>query len=197
MFPLSLLAPTLPARLGATRSRMDAPAELLQRARAGDRDAVAALYGRFRNRMIALSFGIVRERAEAEDCAQEILLRAFDKMPVLNSESEFAAWLYRLAINYCLDRKRKLDRRQNISHAAAQPESHARFDAQIETRLALERVLDELSESARLTLMLREWHELSYDEIAAITGVPIGTVKSRLNGARREFRRIWEAHHAE
>ncbi len=192
MSPLSLLAPPLPARL-----QMDAPAELLQRARAGDRDAIAVLYARFRDRMISLAFGIVRERAEAEDCAQEILLRAFDKMPVLNSESEFAAWLYRLAINYCLDRKRKLDRRHSISHVAPDAQPQRSFDAQVETRLALERVLDELSESARLTLMLREWHELNYDEIAAITGVPVGTVKSRLNNARREFRRIWEAHHAE
>ena len=192
MSPLPTLAPALPARL-----QMDAPAELLQRARQGDRDAVAVLYARFRDRMITLAFGIVRERAEAEDCAQEILLRAFDKMPTLASESEFAAWLYRLAINYCLDRKRKLDRRQTISHGAPQPQPQANFDAQIETRLALERVLDELSETARLTLMLREWHELNYDEIAAITGVPVGTVKSRLNGARREFRRIWEAHNGE
>ncbi len=175
---------------------MDAPAELLQRARAGERDAIAVLYGRFRDRMIALAFGIVRDRAEAEDCAQEILLRAFNKMPVLNSESEFAAWLYRLAINHCLDRKRKLDRRQNISHGAPQPQHQPSFDAQIETRLALERVLDELSETARLTLMLREWHELDYEEIAQITNVPVGTVKSRLNQARREFRRIWEAHNA-
>ena len=192
MSPLSNFAPTLPARL-----HMDAPAELLQRARAGDRDAVAVLYARFRDRMITLAFGIVRERAEAEDCAQEILLRAFDKMPILASESEFAAWLYRLAINYCLDRKRKSDRRQRISHAAPLAQHQASFDAQIETRLALERALDELSESARLTLMLREWHELNYDEIAAITNVPVGTVKSRLNQARREFRRIWEAHNAE
>ena len=192
MSPFPTLVPALPARL-----HIDAPAQLLQRARSGDRDAVAVLYGRFRDRMIALSFGIVRERAEAEDCAQEILLRAFDKMPILASESEFAAWLYRLAINYCLDRKRVIDRRQTISHAAAQPEPQTRFDAQIETRLALERALDELSEVARLTLMLREWHELNYDEIAAITNVPVGTVKSRLNNARREFRRIWEAHHAE
>ena len=192
MSPFPTLAPVLPARL-----QMDAPAELLQRARAGDRDATSVLYARFRDRMIALAFGIVRERAEAEDCAQEILLRAFDKMPILASESEFSAWLYRLAINYCLDRKRKLDRRQTISHAAPQPEPHARFDAQIETRLALERALDELSESARLTLMLREWHELNYEEIAQITNVPVGTVKSRLNHARREFRRVWEAHNAE
>lgn len=192
MPPISLLAPTLSSRL-----QMDAPAELLQRARAGDRDAVAVLYGRFRDRMIAISFGIVRDRAEAEDCAQEILLRAFDKMPDLPDESAFCAWLYRLAINHCLDRKRKLDRRQNISHGAPQPQHQPNFDAQIETRLALERALDELSPTARLTLMLREWHELNYEEIAAITNVPVGTVKSRLNHARREFRRIWEAHNGE
>lgn len=190
MSPLSMLAPAFPSRL-----HMDAQAELLQRARAGDRDAIAVLYARFRDRMIALAFGIVRERAEAEDCAQEILLRAFDKMPALSDESEFAAWLYRLAINFCLDRKRKLDRRQKIGHL--EPQSQPNFDAQIETRLALERALDELSESARLTLMLREWHELNYDEIAAVTNVPVGTVKSRLSHARHEFRRIWEAHNGE
>lgn len=196
MSPLPTLPRTLPPAL-PLRLHMDGPAELLQRARSGDRDAVAVLYARFRDRMIALAFGIVRERAEAEDCTQEILLRAFDKMPILASESEFAAWLYRLAINYCLDRKRKLDRRHSISHADWQLEHCASFDAQIETRLALERALDELSESARLTLMLREWHELNYDEIAQITNVPVGTVKSRLNNARREFRRIWEAHNGE
>ncbi len=186
------LAPALPARL-----HMDAPAELLARARAGDREAIGVLYARFRDRMITLAFGIVRERAEAEDCAQEILLRAFDKMPALASESEFAAWLYRLAINFCLDHKRKLDRRADLNQSAPEPRNQPNFDAQIETRLALERALDELSETARLTLMLREWHELNYDEIAAITNVPVGTVKSRLNNARREFRRTWEAHNGE
>ncbi len=192
MSPLSTIAPALPSRL-----QMDAQAALLQRARIGDREAIAVLYARFRDRMISLAFGIVRERAEAEDCAQEILLRAFDKMPVLNSESEFAAWLYRLAINYCLDRKRKLDRRADLNQSAPTTRHKPNFDAQIETRLALERALDELSETARLTLMLREWHELNYDEIAAVTNVPVGTVKSRLNNARREFRRIWEAHNGE
>ena len=192
MSPFSTLAPALPSRL-----YMDAPAELLQRARDGERDAIAVLYARFRDRMIALAFDITRDRAEAEDCAQEILLRAFDKMPVLPDESAFAAWLYRLAINHCLDRKRKLQRRADLIQSAPEPRHQANFDAQIETRLALERALDELSATARLTLMLREWHELSYDEIAAITNVPVGTVKSRLSGARREFRRIWEAHHEE
>ena len=192
MPPLSTLLPARPTPL-----RMDAQAQLLKRARAGDRDAIAVLYARFRDRILTLSFGIVRDRAEAEDCAQEILLRAFDRLPVLPDESAFAAWLYRLAINFCLDRKRQLDRRAHLLQDAPQPKHQPNFDAHIETRLALERALDELSETARLTLMLREWHELNYEEIAAVTGVPVGTVRSRLSVARREFRRIWEAHNAE
>ena len=183
------LAPALPVRL-----QLCAQTELLKRARAGEREAVAVLYDRFRDRMIALAYGVLRERAEAEDAAQEILLRAFGKMPVLQTESEFAAWLYRLALNYCLDRKRALERRAHLLQGAPAPTSEPAFDARIETRLALERALDELPAPARMTLMLREWHELSYDEIAAITRVPVGTVKSRLSSARREFRRIWEAH---
>ena len=192
MLPLFSFAPALPVRLC-----MDAQTEVLRRARQGDREAIALLYARFRDRMVTLCFGILRDRAESEDCAQEILLRAFDRMPILADESAFAAWLYRLAINFCLDRKRRDTRRADLIQSAPIAPDQPNFDAQIETRLALERALDELTESARLTLMLREWHELSYEEIAAITGVPVGTVKSRLSHARREFRRIWEAHHAE
>lgn len=187
------LAPAFPARVEAS-----AEAELLQRARDGEREAIEVLYGRFRDRMVQLAFGVLRDRESAEDAAQEILLRAFDKMPVLESESEFAAWLYRLALNLCLDRKRALDRRAHLLERAPQTSQHqSGFDAQVETRLALERALDELDEPARLVLILREWHELSYDEIASVLHVPVGTVKSRLNGARREFRRIWEAQNGE
>lgn len=145
--------------------------------------------------MIALSYGVLRDQTEAEDSAQEILLRAFGKMPVLQSESAWAAWLYRLALNYCLDHKRVLERRARLLERDFEAPREPNFGAQIETRHAIERVLDELSESARLTLMLREWHELSYEQIAEITRVPVGTVKSRLSGARQEFRRLWETQH--
>ena len=83
MPPLSSFAPALPTRL-----HMDAQAELLKRAHTGDRDAIAVLYARLRDRMITLSFGILRDRAEAEACAQEILLRAFGKLPVLPVERD-------------------------------------------------------------------------------------------------------------
>ncbi len=190
MNPLPLVWPALPARLDSS-----AEAELLLRARNGDREAIALLFGRCRERIVALCFQVLRDRESAEDAAQEILLRAFDKMPQFRGQSEFSTWLYRLALNFCLERKRKTQRRTELSQRLSEPEvpapDHA---AQIETRLALERALDELDEPSRLVLILREWHELSYDEIAAVLHLPLGTVKSRLNSARREFRRIWEAH---
>lgn len=185
-FPFAPLA-SAPLRCGL------AEAELLRRARAGDRDAVAVLYGRFRDRMIALAYGVLCDQSEAEDAAQEILLRAFGKMPVLQSESAWAAWLYRLALNYCLDRQRVLNRRARLLERDFEAPREPAFNTQIETRHAIERVLDEMGESARLTLLLREWHELSYEQISEITTVPIGTVKSRLSQARAEFRRLWEA----
>lgn len=192
MFPLPL-APSFAYRLDSS-----AESQLLARARNGDREAITVLYSRFRDRMVQLAFGVLRDRESAEDTAQEILLRAFDKMPHFHCERDFAAWLYRLALNVSLDRKRTLERRAALWERSPDPPPFERApNEQIETRLALERALDELDEPARVVLLLREWHELSYEEIAAILGVPLGTVKSRLNDARHKFRRIWEAHHAE
>ncbi len=192
MNPLPLVWPPLAPRLEC------AQAELLARARNGDREAIALLFGRSRERIVALCFQILRDRESAEDAAQEILLRAFDKMPQFRGESEFSTWLYRMALNFCLDRQRKTGRRAQLYERVSEPETFAPDHAgQIETRLALERALDELDEPSRLALILREWHELSYEEIAAVLRLPLGTVKSRLNSARREFRRVWEAQNGE
>ena len=180
--------------------RLDSSAEaqLLFRARAGDHEAIAVLYSRFRDRMVQLAYGVLRDRESAEDAAQEILLRAFDKMPFFPCESAFAAWLYRLGLNLCLDRKRLVERRAHLLDSSAPPPCFERApDEQVETRLELERALDELDEAARVILLLRELHELSFGEIAAILGISVSAAKRRLSDAHRKFRRIWEAHHAE
>ena len=180
--------------------RLDSSAEtqLLSRARDGDHEAIAILYGRFRDRMVQLAYGVLRDREGAEDAAQEILLRAFDRMPLFASESAFAAWLYRLGLNLCLDRKRLLERRAHLLESSAPPPCFERApDAEVESRLELERALDELDETARVILLRRELHELSFNEIAAILGISVSAAKRRLSDAHRKFRRVWEAHHAE
>ncbi len=182
MFPLSL-APSLP--LQAT-----SPGDL-ERARAGDARAVEALIATFGERIFHLALQILRDREAAEDAAQEIWVRALEKLPRFRGESAFGTWLYRLAINFCLGRKRTQTRRSALAPCPDEAEPQTEFTRQLETRLALETVLDQLPENLALTLMLREWHGCSYDEIAAITRVPAGTVRSRLHKARAEFMRLW------
>ncbi len=173
-----------------------AEAALLQRAREGEREAIQILLCRHRERILNLAFSILRERESAEDAAQEIFLRAFQKLPHFRGESEFGSWLYRLALNFCLEKRRLQARRDELlalygeqnDEICGHSENLAR---RVETREMLEIALDKLSEPLRVALLLREWQGLSYDEIAQILHLPIGTVRSRLNQARRQFQQFW------
>lgn len=176
-----------------------AEAALLRRARDGEREAISVLVNRHRTRLTNLAFQITRDRADAEDAAQEVLLRALDKLPSFRGESEFSSWLYRLTLNFCLE-KRRLDQRraeilaQHLGESEAVASSHER---QLETRQLIERALDALSEPQRVALLLREWQGFSYQEIAEILQLPIGTVRSRLSKARRQFQVAYEAQQSE
>ena len=171
--------------------------ELLGRAREGEREAIAILLHRHREGVGRLCFQMLRQHHAAEDAAQEILLRAFEKMPSFRGESEFSTWLYRIALNHCLEMRRTLARRETLFESEEEPRSTADFARHIDTRLALENALDGLPEPLQIVLVLRQWHEKSYEEIAAILNVPVGTVRSRLNEARKRFRAIWEAQNAD
>ncbi len=189
----------LTARLLSRRALTQNGAErdLLRRAREGEPMAVAALFNRHREPIARLCFQILRDQNAAEDAAQEVLLRAFEKMPGFRGESEFSTWIYRIALNHCLEIGRTATRRETLFDADSEPRNTADFARRIDTRLALENALDGLSQPLQIALILREWHQKSYEEIGAILHLPVGTVKSRLNQARREFRQIWEAQDAE
>ncbi len=163
--------------------------ELIARARLGEIGALDALMNRHRARVLNLAFQITRDRDLAEDCAQEAFVRAFSKLNGFRAQSSFGTWLVRIALNVALEKRRALRAIHSIdddsvSECAAPPTN---FDE----RINLEWALDQLSEPLRIALILREWHGLSYQEIAAVCQVPVGTVRSRLSAARAEFRRLW------
>ncbi|MBW3637525.1 MAG: sigma-70 family RNA polymerase sigma factor [Armatimonadetes bacterium] len=187
----------LPHALARRLARNSHERDLLRRAQNGDREAVAVLLGRHREAVGRLCFQILRERERAEDAAQEILLRAFEKMPQFRGESEFSTWLYRVALNHCLEIKRTSTRRESLFGGEEEARSTADFSPRSDTRMALETALDALPEPLQIVLVLRQWHDQSYEQIGAILNLPTGTVKSRLHQARREFCRIWEAQNAE
>jgi len=182
-----------PARTLRAHVRPDASDEALwlERARNGDVCALDALMNAHRSRILNLCFQVLRDETEAEDAAQDAFVRAFGNLNGFKSKSSFGTWLYRVALNVCLERKRAHRETEPLPLELRAPDKGG------DERLALEWALDKLSEPLRVALVLREWHGLTYDEMASALDVPVGTVRSRLSAARREFRRLWMQMEAE
>jgi RNA polymerase sigma-70 factor (ECF subfamily) len=133
----------------------------------------------------------------AEDMAQEAFLRAWINLPTFHPRSSLRNWLYRIAVNAALDVLRRKteepvedERMQMVTDQAPGPEAALIEKEQI---LLLQQAMKSLPEAARSVLVLREYGELSYQEIAAVLDIPLGTVMSRLNYARNRLRELLKA----
>jgi RNA polymerase sigma-70 factor (ECF subfamily) len=167
--------------------------ELVARSKNGELEAFSCLVERYRNRIVNLAWQLLGNRDDAEDAAQETFLLAFERLSDFRGESQFSTWLYRIAINIC---KMKMRQRKPVEPLPEDYEPIEEFDRrEVESRILLKRQIDEvlarLPEPLRLVLILREMHELSYEEIAQTLSIPVGTVRSRLFEARKKFAQIW------
>jgi RNA polymerase sigma-70 factor (ECF subfamily) len=170
-------------------------ADWIRRAQAGEVAAFDWLMTRYRDRAVRLAAHILRRPIEAEDLVQEAFLRAFWQIRGFRGDCAFFTWLYRIVLRLCLNRKREPWWRRE---QAAQ-EEEALFESaepmppeDFETRLLIENLLDRLTPPMRAVLVLRELEGLDYAEIAALLEIPVGTVRSRLNAARAQFRLLWQ-----
>jgi len=131
--------------------------------------------------------GVLRNDADAEDVAQEALLRAHRRLGRLRDRTRFRAWLVRISFRIALDSLRAAKRRQQReaqwvfenSRNTAHQDGHAEFQRQFH------RALDELPETQRLVMLLAAMEGHSLDEVSALLAIPVGTVKSRLFFARK------------
>jgi RNA polymerase sigma-70 factor (ECF subfamily) len=137
--------------------------------------------------------GVLRNTADAEDVAQEALLRAYRRFRHLRERDRFRAWLVRIAFRLALDRVRSAKRREMRETMWARPERSAPAanagDLAVRSQFEeqLERAMDELPERLRLVLLLCAMQDHTQEEVASMLGVPIGTVKSRLFLARKKL----------
>ncbi len=137
--------------------------------------------------------GVLRNSADAEDVAQEALLRAYRSFDRLRDRNRFCAWLVRISFRLALDRLRSAKRREQRdvlwSQPAHQPPAATAEDlaASSEFQAHLDRALEELPEKLRLVLLLAAMEGHTIDEIAALLGIPAGTVKSRIFVARKQL----------
>ncbi len=173
----------------AVRSRSDAAIDELYwvaRCRLGDENALGMVIARHRNRLVRTASNLLRDRHEAEDVSQEAFLKAFREIHRLRDDKAFSGFLYRICVRLCMDRLR-LKRAEPSEFDSVQPHE----GGSVENRVVIEKVLNQLPTELRTTLVLREVEQLSYEEVAEVMHVPIGTVRSRLHTARERFRRIW------
>ena len=137
--------------------------------------------------------GVLRNTADAEDVAQEALLRAYKSFDRLRDRNRFRGWLVRISFRLALDRLRSAKRREQRDTSWAKPE-HLRPVASAEEIAAsnqfqahLDRALEELPEKFRLVLLLSAMDGYTIEEIASMIGAPLGTVKSRIFIARKKL----------
>jgi len=137
--------------------------------------------------------GVLRNSADAEDVAQEALLRAYRSFDRLRDRSRFRGWLVRISFRIALDRLRSSKRREQRDTEWSQPEQQVPtptvedLAASNQFHASLERALEELPEKLRLVLLLAAMEGHTIEEISDIVGVSVGTVKSRIFYARKQL----------
>ena len=175
--------------------------ELISQASRGNRDAFGELIRRYEKKVFALSNRLCGNPEDAADAAQEAFFSAWRNLPNFRGDAQFSTWLYRLTSNACMDILRREQRRNlhagpslddeetpvELPDAAPAPHEIAETN---ELRRELLDALQELSPERRQVLILREIHQLSYEEIGKVTGLDAGTVKSRIHRARESLRKI-------
>ncbi len=175
---------------------------LIHRALQGDQKAYEELMAKYRGSVLNLVQRMIDSRQEAEDIVQETFIKAFQALTSFNEEYAFSTWLFKIATNHCIDvlRKRKLqtfslDRpvrtkdgevHRDFADRSYSPDQDA--ETAEHTRLILQ-AIEELPEKYRTVINLRHREDCSYEEIAELLHIPIGTVKARIFRAREMLKK--------
>lgn len=169
-------------------------AELCRRVAEGDGQAFAELVNLYQHRIYAFCARMLNDSSEAEDLAQDVFLTLYKNAADFRGESSFSTWLYRIARNQTLNRIKYLERRGRASRRSLDEVGEERLGTDRrgpleivegeQTSKIVQGAIGELPEQQRLVLILRDIDGLAYEEIVEITGLALGTVKSRIHRAR-------------
>lgn len=171
--------------------------ELVGLCQKGDTDAFDRLFYKYRDKIYRTAYRMINNQEDALDLTQEIFLKAYKNINKYNFKSEFSTWLYRLAINVCIDELRKRKNSNEILTDAI-PEDRIYSDTPEDIILSEEqqsliwKALNLMKEKERVVIILREMEGLSYEEIANTLDCSIGRVKSRIHESREKFKKALE-----
>ena len=183
-----------------TAARRGDDRELVRRAQQGDKEAFEILVTKHQGRVFAVAGGILRNREDVEDIAQQVFLKAYFSLKRFDQRSAFSTWLYKITVNECWDllRKKKVrplvfesELSEEQAHLYQSTEQKAEFapdiSTHLETKQQVDQWLDCLEERDRAMLVLKEVQGFTVEEIADIMGINGNTVKVRLFRARQRI----------
>jgi RNA polymerase sigma-70 factor (ECF subfamily) len=157
------------------------------------REAFALLLPRYRDKVFRLIFSMLRDRAQAEDCTQDVLLRVWKALPGFAGQSQLSTWIYAIAKNGALSeiRKRKptvsLDQNDDEDSYNPAVAALAAPEADDSATVSVGQLLDQLPERYRQAVVLFYMEDKSYEQTATSLGLPLGTVKALLHRARKRL----------
>ncbi len=171
---------------------------IVERALTGDAEAFGELVRRWERRIFALTYGMLGREEDARDATQETFLAAFRNLRGFRGEAKVSSWLHRIAVNQCISRQRRakvrsesaLDDEQDHdagSFATPVSESPVRVVEGRQETLAVRRAINSLPIELRQIVVMKEFEELTFREIADALDLPLSTVKSRLYTALKQL----------
>jgi RNA polymerase sigma-70 factor (ECF subfamily) len=189
-FPLAFLAgERAPASRSLTRADDLADIEACQK---GDREAFDRLVERYQRDVYKICFRYVNNHSDASDMAQEVFLKAYKAVGRFRGESAFSTWLYRIAVNTCLNFRatRRLPSQPLMDDVADKTRGIADRIEQDELSAQVREAVSRLPEKQRATLILKIYHDLTHEQVAEILGSSVGTVKANLFHALANLRKL-------
>jgi RNA polymerase sigma-70 factor (ECF subfamily) len=172
--------------------------QIVERALTGDAEAFGEIVQRWERRIFALSFGMLGREEDARDATQETFLAAFQNLRAFRGEAKVSSWLHRIAVNQCITRQRRA-RVRNESALDVEEERDARnFSSPLrysparvverrERTAAVRLAVNSLPIDLRQVVVMKEFEELTFQEIADVLDLPLSTVKSRLYTALKQL----------
>ena len=176
---------------------------IVRKVLAGDVNAFEQLVIENQKSVYNLALKIMKNESDALDVSQDVFLKAYTNLENFRGDSRFSVWLYRLAYNACIDASRKSKTGMNVSLTVQDEDSEsAELDLadtkplpeeeteRRETQREVQAAIQELPEDQRKIIVMREFSDMAYEDIAASLGISVGTVKSRLSRARKNLAKI-------
>jgi RNA polymerase sigma-70 factor (ECF subfamily) len=167
---------------GAAAGPREDDVQAIEACRRGEREAFDRLVERYQRDVYRLCYRFVNNHEDANDLAQEAFVKAYRALDRFRGESAFSTWLYRIAVNACLNfRAARKPRAEELPEALADVRPRADEEVLSDERSRRVRAaIQKLPEKQRATLILKTYHELSHEEVAGVLGSTVGTVKANL-----------------